>query len=284
MDTKTHSFILETYAKQIKALNDLISECKELLPNNDLSFIRFGGGTALAIYHFQHRKSFDIDLFVTDPQILNYLSPKHWLEDSRSFNTAKYIDLANHIRLLTKENIKIDILVSQDFIGHAIIDDSHTFFHESIYVESLEDILAKKIVYRKDQNKSRDIIDLSVALYHDASIFEKLLNSEAVTLQDLRDLHDALVRLDTQKYLDEIDLVEPIKFYENVAKNAPKSIKKALENILNTSTSTIMKNSKDYDLAEKAAHKQERIYTLDEVIDDLNLSKTIDKKDAYKDQ
>jgi len=28
MDIKTHSFILETYAKQIKARNDLISECK----------------------------------------------------------------------------------------------------------------------------------------------------------------------------------------------------------------------------------------------------------------
>jgi len=168
---------------------------------------------------------------VTDPQLLNYLSPKHWLEDSRSFNTAKYIDLANHIRLLTKENIKIDILVSQDFLGHAIIDDSHTFFHESIYVESLEDILAKKIVYRKDQNKSRDIIDLSVALYHDSSIFEKLLNSGSVTFQDLRDLHDALKRLDTQKYLDEIDLVEPIEFYLDIAQKAPEAIKQALKKL-----------------------------------------------------
>lgn len=232
MDTKTHSFILETYAKQIKALNDLISECRKLLPNNDLSFIRFGGGTALAIYHFQHRKSFDIDLFVTDPQILSYLSPKHWLEDSRLFHTAKYIDLANHIRLLTKENIKIDILVSQDFIGHPIIDDSHAFFHENIYVESLEDILAKKIVYRKDQNKSRDIIDLSVALHHDIAIFERLLGSGAVTIQDLRDLHKALSRLDTQRYLDEIDLVEPIKFYREIAKQAPASIKQVLIKIL----------------------------------------------------
>ena len=232
MNTKRNTFILETYAKQIKALNDLISECKKLLPNNDLSFIRFGGGTALAIYYFQHRKSFDIDLFVTDLQILGYLSPTHWLEDSRLFNTAKYIDLANHIRLLTKENIKIDILVSQDFIGHAIIDNSHAFFHESIYIESLEDILAKKIVYRKDQNKSRDIIDLGVALYHDASIFEKLLNSSAVTLQDLRDLHDALTRLDTQKYLDEIDLVEPVEFYLDISKNAPASIKHAINKTL----------------------------------------------------
>lgn len=230
MQTKTHAFILTTYAKQIKALNDLIQECKVLLPNNDLSLIRFGGGTALAIYHFQHRKSFDIDLFVTDPQLLNYLSPKHWLEDSHLFNTAKYIDLANHIRLLTKENIKIDILVAQDFIGHPIIDRSKAFFYEDIYVESLEDILAKKIVYRKDQNKSRDIIDLGVALYHDALIFEKLLHSEAVSFQDLSDLQDALKRLDMQRYLDEIDLVEPIEFYRDVAKNAPISLRLALEN------------------------------------------------------
>ncbi|MDD3324144.1 MAG: nucleotidyl transferase AbiEii/AbiGii toxin family protein [Sulfurospirillaceae bacterium] len=232
MDTKTHQFILATYAKQIKALNDLVGECKRLLPNNDLSFLRFGGGTALAIYHFQHRKSFDIDLFVTDPQLLNYLSPKHWIEDSNTFNTAKYIDLANHIRLLTRENIKIDILVSQDFISQPIIDSSQAFFHETIYVESLEDILAKKIVYRKDQNKARDIIDLSVALYHDEFIFEKLLQYEAVLLQDLHDLHDALQRLNYQRYLDEIDLVEPIESYLEVAKNAPNSIMKALKKYL----------------------------------------------------
>lgn len=232
MDTKTHQFILETYTKQIKALNDLVGECKRLLPNNDLSFLRFGGGTALAIYYFQHRKSFDIDLFVTDPQLLNYLSPKHWIDDSSTFNTAKYIDLANHIRLLTKENIKIDILVSQDFISHPIIDNSQAFFDETIYVESLEDILAKKIVYRKDQNKSRDIIDLSVALYHDEFIFEKLLKYEAVSLQDLRDLHNALQRLDCQRYLDEIDLVEPIQYYLEVAKNAPNTIMQGLKKYL----------------------------------------------------
>ncbi|MDY0120565.1 MAG: hypothetical protein RBR54_01375 [Sulfurimonas sp.] len=31
------------------------------------------------MYYFQHRLSFDIDLFVTDVQILNYLSPKHFI-------------------------------------------------------------------------------------------------------------------------------------------------------------------------------------------------------------
>ena len=123
-------------------------------------------------------------------------------------------------------------MVSQDFIGNVIIDDSRAFFHEKIYVESLEDILAKKIVYRKDQNKSRDLIDLGVALHHDRLIFDKLLSSEAVTLQDLCDLHGALKRLDIQRYLDEIDLVEPIESYLDVAKNAPIEIKEVLGNIL----------------------------------------------------
>lgn len=70
---------------------------------------------------------------------------------------------------------------------------------------------------------------MGVALYHDAFIFEKLLNSEAVSFQDLYDLHDALARLEMQRYLDEIDLVEPIEFYIDVAKNAPMSIHLALE-------------------------------------------------------
>lgn len=123
-------------------------------------------------------------------------------------------------------------MVSQDFIGNVIIDDDIAFFHEKIYVESLEDILAKKIVYRKEQNKSRDIIDLGVALHHDRLIFDKLLSSEAVTLQDLCDLHGALKRLDIQRYLDEIDLVGPIESYLDVAKNAPIKIKEVLGNIL----------------------------------------------------
>ena len=61
-------------------------------------------------------------------------------------------------------------------------------------------------------------------------IFEKLLHSEAVSFQDLSDLQDALKRLDMQRYLNEIDLVEPIEFYRDVAKNAPMSLRLALEN------------------------------------------------------
>ncbi|WP_428738841.1 nucleotidyl transferase AbiEii/AbiGii toxin family protein [Sulfurimonas sp.] len=77
---KNIEFIQEHYSEQIYALNCFIEDAYSFLPNQDYSTIRFGGGTALAIYYFQHRLSFDIDLFVTDVQILNYLSPKHYCQ------------------------------------------------------------------------------------------------------------------------------------------------------------------------------------------------------------
>ena len=84
-------FIKEHYIDQVDTLNGFIKEAFPYLPHKDNSLIMFGGGTALAIYYFQHRLSFDIDLFVRDVQILNYLSPKHWIDETNSFNGDKYI-------------------------------------------------------------------------------------------------------------------------------------------------------------------------------------------------
>jgi len=130
---KNIAFIKEHYAEQIHALNSFIEDAYKFLPNKDYSTIRFGGGTALAIYYFQHRLSFDIDLFVTDIQILNYLSPKHWIDETDKFNTSKYIDLSNHIRVLEKKNnIKVDVLVSQSASSNYFLDDSKDIFYSDV--------------------------------------------------------------------------------------------------------------------------------------------------------
>jgi predicted nucleotidyltransferase component of viral defense system len=59
-------FIKENYQEQIIALELFF---KDAFPKTLLKdIIKFGGGTALSIYYFQHRLSFDIDLFLTDQQ------------------------------------------------------------------------------------------------------------------------------------------------------------------------------------------------------------------------
>ena len=214
----------KVYAEQIEAFNWFIDECFSSLPNMDSSLVRFGGGTALAIYYFRHRRSFDIDLFVTDPQVMSYLSPKLWIDDSKYFKTSEYIDQPNHIRVLAKNGIKIDILVSGDFIDKPYIDESKTLFAQTIFVESIEDILAKKIRYRRNDNKTRDIIDLGVAITKNAGTLKELLAKGAVTVNDIVELRDSLVLLDIAEYGDEIYIVEPFGEYLEAAIKAPDMI------------------------------------------------------------
>ncbi len=231
---KNIKFVKENYAEQIDALNGFIIDAYPHLPNKDNSLIRFGGGTALAIYYFQHRLSFDIDLFVTDVQVLNYLSPKHWIEETNLFNGEKYIDLSNHIRVLYKKNnIKVDILVSQDASKNYLIDASNSIFSVPVYIESIEDIIAKKIVYRRHDNLTRDIIDIAISIKHADNILKKLFDAELITLNDIKELYLSLVDLDTELFNEEIEIVMPFEKYLHDAQNAPEIIKTECQNIIN---------------------------------------------------
>jgi len=233
MIIKDIEFLQEHYDEQIHALNSFIKDVYSYLPHKDHSLIRFGGGTALAIYYFQHRLSFDIDLFVTDVQILNYLSPKHWIEETANFNSSKYIDLSNHIRVLEKRNnIKVDVLVSQGASSEFLLDDSKDLFCETVYVESAEDIIAKKIVYRRNDNLTRDIIDIAIAINHADNILERLYLAEKINREDIQDLYNSLEKLDRETFDEEIEIVAPFDKYIDDAKNAPEIISEACQKLL----------------------------------------------------
>jgi len=232
---KNIDFIKANYEDQINALNEFIEDAYPYLPNKDNSLIKLGGGTALAIYYFQHRLSFDIDLFVSDAQVLNYLSPKHWIEDAVAFNGDSYIDLSNHIRVLSrKNNIKIDVLFSQDNSGNTIADNSNDIFTSTVYVESIEDIIAKKIVYRRNDNLTRDIIDIAISIKFAANILKRLYESKAITLNDIKELHDSLNSLDIETFNAELEIVNPFQKYLEVAKNAPEILKNECIDIINS--------------------------------------------------
>ena len=230
---KNIEFIKEHYGEQIHALNSFIEDAYRFLPNQDYSTIRFGGGTALAMYYFQHRLSFDIDLFVTDIQILNYLSPKHWIDETDKFNSSKYIDLSNHIRVLEKKNnIKVDVLVSQSASYDYLLDDSKDIFCSDVYVESIEDIIAKKIIYRRNDNLTRDIIDIAIAIKVQDSILQNMLESGLINKQDLKELKNSLEHLDRATFLEEIEIVAPFENYIDDSKNALEIIKKECQKLL----------------------------------------------------
>ncbi len=175
------------------------------------------------MYYFQHRLSFDIDLFVNDAQYLGFFSPKLWIDDCAHFDSARYIDQHNHIGVTNKDNIKIDILL--DYASNeGYIDDSKKIFSFDIHVESLENIIAKKITFRKTDNKTRDIFDISVALYHNDGLFDQLLNDQKITKQDLLTLQNSLQELNKEKYNAQIKIVKPTQEYSHIALNAPNNM------------------------------------------------------------
>ena len=226
-------FIQEHYQDQIKAYNAFIKDAYPYLPGKNNSLVRFGGGTALAIYYFQHRLSFDIDLFATDIQILNYLSPKHWIEETNLFNSSSYIDLSNHIRVLHKENnIKIDVLVAQEASKDYLVDDSKKIFNTTIYVESIEDIIAKKIVYRRNDNLTRDIIDIAISIKYADNVLQKLYNLEKINKNDVQELYNSLLELDLNTFQEEVEIIQPFEKYLDDASNAPEIIKIVCSEIL----------------------------------------------------
>lgn len=225
-------FIKEHYADQIQAFNWLIEERFGSLPSSDSSLLRFGGGTALAMYHFQHRLSFDIDLFAVDAQVLGYFSPKVWLEESRYFKSDDYIDQSNHVGFLSHNDIKIDILISTNLSENYFIDTTREIFPIDIYVEDIKDILAKKIVFRSNQNKTRDIIDIAVSLSHDKNIIKAMLQFGLIKLDDLLILRGSLEGLNHEKFAYETDIVAPFGAYLEIANAAPEVLKNELEDIL----------------------------------------------------
>lgn len=231
-ETNKINFIKENYKEQIEALIEFYPIIKNAI-NSGVSkdFIKFGGGTALAMYYFQHRLSFGIDLFLSNQQSLPYFSPKLWIDDFDFFNDSECTDKFNHIGVVTKTEIKLAILIDEN-LTNKYIDDSREIFPFDVYIETIEDIISKKIVFRKQDNKTRDIFDIGVAINKNKNLFIDILTLKKIELQDLIDLHEALLKLNIERYNSQIKIIEPIKDYEELSKNAPKILIEELEKII----------------------------------------------------
>lgn len=111
-----------------------------------------------------HRESRDIDIFLDDAQYLGLLNP-----DKNDFNfeisPAGYSGDGSHFLKLAFENIgEIDFI-----IGHAMTEvptQSQTIEGVNVLLETIPEIIAKKIYYRGASIRPRDIFDIAAAAEH----------------------------------------------------------------------------------------------------------------------
>jgi hypothetical protein len=120
----------------------------------------FGGGTAMML-QIDHRESHDIDIFLPDAQFLPFLDPKlHDFEfDIRPSDYRG--DGAAFLKLAFEGIGEIDFIVGQSLTAPGVT--KQTVEGEEVELETVAEVITKKVHYRGASIKPRDIFDIAAA-------------------------------------------------------------------------------------------------------------------------
>ena len=117
-----------------------------------------GGGTALML-RIDHRESYDIDLFVDDPQVLPYLRAAASEAEFAIGEPAYGGEGATHLKLAFEGVGEIDVIVAAPQTDRPSEPVGRT-----IELETVAEVIAKKVRYRGSFLQPRDVFDIAAAL------------------------------------------------------------------------------------------------------------------------
>jgi hypothetical protein len=132
----------------------------------------FGGGTAMML-QIDHRESHDIDIFLPDPQSLGFLDPaeRDFVLDTPP--TDYHGDGAAFLKLAFEHIGEIDFIVAGSLTSQPVTQS--IVENESALLETIPEIIAKKIYHRGSSIRPRDIFDIAAAgETHTLSIIREL--------------------------------------------------------------------------------------------------------------
>ena len=144
---------------------DLLGEAFKIIDDvnkngNILGDLTFGGGTAMML-QIDHRESHDIDLFLDDPQLLSFVQAASG-DMQFGIGSPSYKSNENvHVKLTFHEVGEIDFVVAQHVTANPAL--SRSVLGRDIQTETVPEIIAKKIVYRGERLKPRDVFDIAAA-------------------------------------------------------------------------------------------------------------------------
>lgn len=142
-----------------------------------------------------HRESHDVDIFISDPQALPFLDPQKHDFLFEVPPTDFEGDGSNFQRLSFADIGEIDFILSRALTKPS--STRATVENESILLETIPEIIAKKIYYRGASIKPRDIFDIAAAAEsHSDSVVEALRayrNQVAIALQTIDRLNAEFV-------------------------------------------------------------------------------------------
>lgn len=123
----------------------------------------FGGGTALML-QIGHRESHDVDIFLTDPQLLPYLNPQAQDFALKVHPSDYFSDGARSLKVVFEGIGEIDFICAPSLTDTIAIQTE--IRGRRVMLETPSEIVAKKIVYRGSMMQPRDIFDIAAACEH----------------------------------------------------------------------------------------------------------------------
>jgi hypothetical protein len=146
----------------------------------------FGGGTAMML-QIDHRVSRDVDIFLSDPQLLGFLDPQTHDFKFEIWPTDYRGDGASSLKMVFGEIGEIDFIVARELTSSPTT--SASVEGETVLLETIPEIITKKIYYRGASIKPRDIFDIAAAAEeHAESLIEELRSYRDEVIQTLTTL------------------------------------------------------------------------------------------------
>ena len=133
------------------------------------------GGTALAAFHLQHRVSEDLDLFTEEPVGIEEILA--FLRSLPAFGKIEYHHkFDRRIFVLQCSTTKI---LNVEFTLYPFPRCDVGLSVEGVYIDSLTDILANKLVAMTDRRDAKDYVDLYFALKSNPDLDIEMLIRDA---------------------------------------------------------------------------------------------------------
>lgn len=150
---------------------ELLRLSQEFLKSANISSSEWslGGGTALMI-HYNHRESNDVDIFIRDAQLVTYLTPR--LNDYVADRVDDYVEMSNFLKLRIGKQ-EIDFILAPFLTENPVV--TKELNEERVLVETPCEIAVKKIFYKAEILKARDLFDLACVFKYDRAVLLKNL-------------------------------------------------------------------------------------------------------------
>ncbi|MBB4426826.1 hypothetical protein GGD66_005402 [Bradyrhizobium sp. CIR48] len=184
----------------------------------------FGGGTAMML-QIDHRISHDVDIFLPDPQVLPFLDPQKHDFDFEVRPTDYRGDGARLLKL-GFEFGEIDFIVAPSLTSSPTT--RATVEGEAVLLETIPEIIAKKIHYRGKSIAPRDIFDIAAGSEkHAESVIRELAgyrDSVSNTLATIENLKPDFV----SAAINQLSIKDPYRLTADVALERTKELLRAV--------------------------------------------------------